>query len=469
MKYAMSFLGILLLVICGTLFFQYQVFSDKLETGEGDFTYTQEIEITYRSGSLDIRQHFHNLSNQTIDISWPNLAVSTDCFLESETSCDRLSEDKTKFEAKESRNASLSYIIPLDGGLKSNQLLKDIFVTLKNGQAAYTTVHISTDSEVKGQWITGVPLIGQQSLSLVNYSMFGGTGGISELYWQSGEMSIQKASELLSIYSSKPLSKELSEQLKAIKLLNEDHIVIVQAKNLSGGQGKRILFIDELSMKSLNEKIILSQVKTQYDLAESPAWVSEVIASFLTDSTIGGKKSNEIVKTLTNKMSDEQKLNWVEKMKEVKGSKISTKQLDELLAGVFGLHTEFFEMNESIEGVYPFLFNDEREVFVENKPQESVSVIFKDGQVLYSLDSILKGLGYQTSKGENGYYIQNDTQKFRFPQGYGFYVYNDQRYNTISEPLTVIAGSFYMEESWLQRLFNVEIVKSESSISIAKQ
>lgn len=469
MKYAISFLGILLLIICGTLFFQYHTFSDKLDTGEGEFTYTQEIEITYRSGSLDIRQHFHNLSNQTIDISWPNLAINTDCFLESKTSCDRLSEDKTKFKAMESRNASLSFIIPIDGGLKSNQLLKDIFVTLKNGSATYTTVHISTDSDIQGQWITGLPLIGKQSLSLVNYTMFGGTGDISELYWQSGEMTIQKMTDTLTIYSHRLLSKELSEQVKALKFLNKDHIVIVEGKNLSSQEGKRILFTDEISEASLKETVLLSQVKTQFGLEGSPAWVSEVIASFISNSTFGSSKSIEIVKTLANKMTDEQKMSWVEKLNEIKGSKISTKQLDELLSEILGLHTEFLEMNETIDGVYPFLFNDEREVYVENNLQDTVNVVLRDGQVLYSLEPLLKSLGYQTSVGENGYYVQNETSKFRFPQGYGFYVYNDQRYNTVSEPLTIIADSFYIEESWLQRLFNVDIQKNESTISIKQK
>ncbi|QCR31691.1 RNA polymerase II [Lysinibacillus sp. SGAir0095] len=469
MKYAISFLGILLLVICGNLFIQYHVFSEKLETGEDDFTYTQEIEITYRSGSLDIRQHFRNLSNQSIDISWPNLSVSTDCFLETETSCDRLNEDKTKFEASESTNASLSYIIPLDGGLTSNQLFKDIFATLKNGQAAYTTVHISTDSDVLGQWITGLPLIGSQSLSLVNYSMFGGTGDISEIYWQNGVMSIQKANDLLSIYSKNSLSPELSEQLKTFNLLNENHIAIVQGKNLSARQGKRILFLEELSSTSLNEQVNVAQVKTQYDLVESPHWLSEVIASFLTDSTFGSNKSIEMVNTLKNKMSDAQMLSWIQKLMDLKGTKLSSKELDEQLTAVLGMHTEYFAMNENTEQLYPFLFNDEREVYLEQKLNKDIKVILKDGQILYSLDAIMQGIGYQTSVGENGYYVQNETQKFRFPQGYGFYVYNDQRYNTISEPLTVLAGSFYIEETWLQRLFNIDIQKTESTISIKQK
>jgi len=466
LKYAISLLGMLLLVICGTLFIQYQVFSDKLEVGEGKFTYTQEIEITYRSGGLDIRQHFHNLPNQSIKITWPNLAVNTDCFLESETSCERLSDEKTEFIPAENRNASLSYMIPLDGGLKSNQLLKDIFVTLKNGQVSYSTVHISTDSEVQGQWVTGLPLIGNQSLSLVNYSMFEGTGGISEIYWQKDVMNLQATTDALSIFSNTPISRELSEYLKNLKLLNEDPIIIIQGKNNSSEQGKRILFLDDLSITSLNEKVILSQIHLQYDFGESPQWMSEVMASFLTDSTLGSYKSSEIVKTLKNKMSEAQMASWIEKLDDLKGKKISAKQLDDLLSQVLGNDTEYFTMNAQTEQVFPFLFNDKRKVFVQDEFREDVKVVLKDGDVLYSLDPILRHLGYQTSIGENGYYVQSETQKFRFPQGYGFYVYNNQRYNTVSEPLTVIADSFYIEETWLQRLFNLDIEKSEDTITI---
>ncbi|PYF06997.1 RNA polymerase II [Ureibacillus chungkukjangi] len=469
MKYAISFLGILMLIICGTLFFQYHVFSDKLEAGEGDFSYTQEIEITYRSGSLDIRQHFHNLANQSIDITWPNLSVSADCFLESETSCDRLSEDKTKFEAFEGRNASLSYIIPLEGGLKSNQLLKDIFVTLQNGHAAYTTVHISTDSDVQGQWITGLPLVGSQSLTLVNYSMFAGTGEISEIYWQNGEFNIHKANDALTIYAKNLLSSELSEHVRDLKLLNEDHIDIVQGKNISAQQGKRILFLEELSIDSINEQVVLSQVKLQYDLEESPQWLTEVIASFLTDSIVGSNKSTEIVNTLNSKMTDTQRVSFVDMLQDAHGTKLSANELDEMLKEVFGLHTEFFAMNETTERIFPFLFNDEREVIIEDALNNEVSVVLKDSQVLYSLDPILQSLGYQTSVGENGYYVQNEAKNFRFPQGYGFYVYNNQRYNTVSDPLTLIADSYYIEESWLQRLFNVSIEKSEKTITIKQQ
>lgn len=465
MKYAISFFGVLIASISVMLFFQYQVYSDKLESGDGNFSYTQEIDITFRSGNLDIRHQFHNLPSGTINIQWPNLAVSPDCFMDSANSCNRLSEDKTKFESGEGHSQALSYIIPLEGDLTSQQFLKDIFVNLSNGEATYSTVHISTDNDVKGSWVTGLPLIGEQSLSLVNYSMFSGAGGVHELYWQVGDLTIQQPSDHFSFYSSSPLSSELTKQLESSKLLSDEHIAIVQAKNVSG-QGERILFLEDFSLDSILENIPLFQVAKNYQLNENPRWLREVITSFLTDSTIGGDKAKKMVNTLTTNMSDDQLSNWVEKLKSLKGEKISSEILDKELSSIFDLHTKYFTMNEKTDGVYPLLFLDGREIYLNSEKMLDGDIVYKDSMLFYPADAILRKLDFKTSVGKNGYYVENESNRYRFPQNYGFYVYNEQRYNTTSEPITIIAGTYYIEENWLQKLFNVEISKNDTTITL---
>ncbi|MDM5332615.1 RNA polymerase II [Ureibacillus composti] len=466
MKIAISFFGVLLLMVSGLLFFQYQVFSDKLETGEGNFSYSQEIEIVYRGESLDIRQHLSNLPNQTIEIKWPNLAVSANCFIESENSCKRLNDEKTKFEQGDIRSQSLSYIIPLDGGLKSRQLLKEIFVTLQNGEVTHSTVHITTDSGVNGQWVTGLPLVGQQSLSLVNYSMFSGTGPISELYWQAGDFKLQETLNHVAIYSKQPVTDNFKKQITELKLLNEHHIDLVHGGNITGEQGKRILFIKDLSIESIKQNVILAQVRSQYHFGNSPDWVSELVASYISGSVIGGSKTNEIVTTLTDQMTDEQLQRWVQKLNELKGEEISTKVLDEALYEVLGKYTQFLTLNEHTEVLFPFLYNDSRKVYVDSKPKEDVSVIFKDGFIYYSADTLLSHLSYEASEGNNGYYVNNATRHFRFPMEYDFYVYNQRRFNIVSQPLITIAGEYYIEENWLQRLFLVKVQKTNDAIKI---
>ncbi|KGR80461.1 hypothetical protein [Ureibacillus manganicus] len=467
MKYAVSFFIVLLFIVSGLLFFQYQVYSDKLEAGQGEFTYTQEIEIDYRNESLDIRQHFKNLPKQKIAIRWPNHATNPDCFLESEQTCERLSEDKTKFEIGDSRSQSLSYVIPLDGALQPKQLLKDLFVSLENGNVTYSTIHISTDSAITGQWITGLPLIGQQSLSLVNYSMFSGEGNVKEIYYQSDNLQLQKSTDVISIYSKEALGDQFNQSLQDIQFLNDEHVAIVHGENLTSQQGERIIFLKDLTIEALNQSVLLSQIDSLYDFTDNPSWVKEVVAAFLTGSVTGDGKSSKVVNGLIEKMSDKQLEKWIQSLKEIESAKISTKLLDEKLSEVFGQHTNFFSLNETVEDVYPLLFSDERQLMVDNYNAEDVRLVYQNGLLYYSSDEILTMLGYKVSDGENGYYVNNELRQFRFPNDHNFYVFNQRRYDTISDPIINLEGKRYIEESWLQRLFLVEIEKTNNEIIVS--
>ncbi|SOC35305.1 RNA polymerase II [Ureibacillus acetophenoni] len=467
MKYAVSFFIVLLLVVSGLLFIQYQVYSDNLEAGQGEFTYTQEIEIDYRNNSLDIRQHFRNLPNQNIDIKWPPLAINPDCFLESEQTCERLSEDKTRFEIGDSRSQSLSYVIPLDGGLQSKHLLKDLFVTLGNAKVSYSTIHITTDSQIEGQWVTGLPLIGQQSLSLVNYSMFSGQGEVNEVYYIADDIKLQHSTDLISIYAKTPLDEQFHESINSIQFLNEHHVAIVQGESHSGQQGERIVFVNDLTLDGLNQSVLLSQIDSLYDFGDNPRWMKEVIAAFLTGSVSLENKSSQIVNALLNHMSDKQLESWIQKLEQLKGTKITSTVLDKELSEVLQKNTEFFELNETVEDVFTLLFSDNRKVILDQNVIEDVNLIYQNGLLYYSSDEILAALGYEVSDGPNGYYVNSELRQFRFPENHKFYVFNQRRYDTISNPFTTIMDKRYIEESWLQRLFLVEIEKTNSEITIS--
>ena len=231
MKFALSLFATLSIIIGAMLFMQYQVYSKQETPTKKEFSYSQEIEITYREGSLDIRHHFKNLPNNALEIVWPESAVDRNCFLETEYSCARLNDDKTKFESGENRSQSISYIIPLEGGLTSEKLMNNIYVSLKNGSVKFSTVHISTDSSIAGQWVTGLPLIGQQSLALVNYSMFSGTGQVRDLYWQQSGLALQKKTDTLSIYANTNVAPELSQTVDKLAEFGEEHIAVVQRNN----------------------------------------------------------------------------------------------------------------------------------------------------------------------------------------------------------------------------------------------
>ncbi|WP_342550822.1 RNA polymerase II [Lysinibacillus sp. FSL M8-0216] len=470
MKFALSFFSILVLIISGTLFFQYHAYSSDLETGIGDFHYSQEIEIVYRENSLDIRQHFKNLPNQKVKIKWPEKATNPSCFIENEKSCDRLSDEVSYFAKGETKSQSVSYIIPIEGGLKNKMLLQDVFATLINGEASYSIVHISTDSKINGQWITGLPLVGQQQLSLVNYTMFRGNGTVHDLYWQAGKLKVQEQTPVLSIYAQQAIPNDFLKSLENLQFLNDEHIAIIQEKSPVPVHDERLLFLPTLTAQAVEQEVILSQIKSQYTFVDSPEWLLEVMGSYLVNDPIGGDKAKKIVKTLNDYMTDSQQQAWQDKLKKLGDDPLSPKTMDEYLSQVLDAKTSYFTLNAAQkDGTYPLLFEDSRDVYVNDVLKEDVHVILYEGQALYTADTLLPYLGYTVGEGKNGYYVNSEHRTFRFPKEPGFYVFNQRRYPTISEPIIKIANQYYVEEAWLQRLFLVELQKKEERIQVLTQ
>jgi len=470
MKFAMSFFSVLALIITGIIFFQYHAYSSDLETGNGDFLYSQEIEIFYRENSLDIRQHFKNLPDQKVKIKWPENAINLSCFMETEKSCDRLSDEASYFAKGEIKSQSVSYIIPIEGGLKDKMLIQNVLATLLNGEATYSIVHISTDSKIAGQWITGLPLIGQQQLALVNYTMFSGNGTIRDIYWQSANLKVQEQSPVLSIYAPGAIAKDFLKSLENLQFLNDQHIAIIQEKNPMKEHDDRLLFLPTLTAQAVEQEVVLSQIKSQYKFDNSPEWLPEVVASYLVKDTIGSEKTKEIVATLKEYMTTDQEAAWQEAMNKLGEEPITPASMDDLLTAVLGAKTSYFKLNtEQKNGTYPLFFEDDRDIYVNDALKKDVQFIHYEGQSLYTADTLLPYLGYSATEGENGYYVKSENRSFRFPKEPGFYVFNQRRYSTISEPIIKIAGHYYVEEAWLQRLFLVELQKNDGRIQVITQ
>lgn len=465
MKFAVSIFTTFVIIIGAILFVQYQVYSEQVEKGQDQFSYSQEIEVIYRENSLDIRHHFKNLPQQEVEFILPNSVSAVECFLEAEYSCDRLDGVSKSILPGETRSQSISYVIPFEGGLSSSKLLENVFVGLQLGEAQFSIVHITTDNMTKGQWVTGLPLIGTQQLSLVNYAMFSGEGPVKDLYWDSRAMTIQAIQPTFTLYSEQPISIELKDQLASLSLLNDIHISIVQGDPKYSGD--RMLFIPEVSVQSVQNSLLLSQLNAMYTFAEPVSlWLKEVIIAFITDTHPTNTKAQEIVTKLQSIMSSDQLQQWKDVLQQLTTETITPQLLDKKIGEVLKSPTNYFVKNSEVDYVYPFYFVDNREVFLNNVPQ-SVEIIYYEGQILYKAQPFLEALGYEAYEGENGYYVNNETRIFRFPEQHGFYVFNQRRYNTASNPIINVENEYFIEETWMQRLFLVEISKTDKAISIS--
>ena len=69
------------------LLFQYHVYSSSLEEEAQSFYYEQEVELTFKTDRVIVKQHFSQLPQDQLTISWPILSDNRSCDLSTSDSC----------------------------------------------------------------------------------------------------------------------------------------------------------------------------------------------------------------------------------------------------------------------------------------------------------------------------------------------------------------------------------------------
>ncbi|MFJ8261647.1 hypothetical protein ACIQ4I_06740 [Rummeliibacillus sp. NPDC094406] len=467
MKFAASLFSILLFINGIMLTFQYHVYSDQLNEEDKAFHYNQDIDVVYRKGKLIINHHLSSLPNENMKFKWPAKSIKKACSSKDKNNCSRLNKTLTGLRKGKTEEQTVAYVIPVSKkGLKSGQVLQDVFLTLQKGTPVHTTVHITDETRSGGQWITGLPEVNSKSLKLVQYTMFSGNGPVTSLYWQKSKMKKVFTNDQLTLYGMNDITGDLAKSLKGLNLENFEHVAVIETNKKRKSAG-RILFTSELNEKTLEQKVILSQIHQKYKFDTSPSWAPAIVASFLSDRTMGSDKAKKMIAVLKNYMNQDQLAIWKKGLEKMEGKEVTTTSLDHLLSESLQLKTSFFDMNANNgEKIAPLLFEDKRPVYINELQQKNMQVIFKDGRILYSVKPILKNLGYTSKVGTNGFYVKSDSRSFRFPMDEPFYVYNNHRYDFISQPIEKYGNDYYVEEAWLVRLFLVNVEKSDKRIDI---
>ena len=467
MKFAASLFSILLFINGIMLTFQYHVYSDQLSEQDKAFHYDQDIDVVYRKGKLIVNHHLNSLPEDSMRFIWPTKSIKKSCSKNDKNNCNRLNKTITGLQKGKKEEQTLSYIIPISKtGIKSGQILRDIFLKIENGTPVHTTIHITDQTHSNGQWITGLPEVASKKLSLVQYAMFSGNGPVTSLYWRKSKMKKVFTNDQMTLYGKNDIPSDLTKSLNGLELEKFEHVDIIETEKKRHSAG-RILFTSEINEKTLEQKVIISQINQKYKFNTSPSWAPAIVASFLTNRTLGSTKAQKMTNVLKDYMNQNQTTEWKKGLEEMEGKEVTTTRLDNLLSKTLHLKTSFFNMNATNgNNIAPLLFEDKRPVYINELQQNNVQVIFKDGRILYSIKPILKKLGYASKVGTHGFYITSNSRSFRFPMDEPFYVYNNHRYDIISQPIEKYENEYYIEEAWLVRLFLVNVEKSDKRIDI---
>ncbi|WP_313891393.1 hypothetical protein [Psychrobacillus sp.] len=466
MKIVITFISVLLIVVNSVLLlFQYNVYSSSLADSEQSFFYEQEIELKFKTDKMVVKQHFSNLPKDETTISWPILSENRSCNVSKNNSCDRLSEDLTTFLEGETSKQSISYEIPLANGLEDGKTLTEFMAKLDDGGVSYTTLHITDELKRGGMWVSGLPIIGETSLDLIDYTLAFGAGKVTDLYWQKEVLPVIYEDNYFTFYSKKVLPEELLTQLADLHLPGSEHMSVLLTENKHGINPYRIIVTGD-DPNSIEYELVVKTILTQYGL-EDNLLLAEVVGSYLVNRPIGSEKAVWVYETLNNYFTEDQLSTWKSSLTE--NEKRTGQDLDALLSEIIGLKTSFFAFNlESGKEHFPLLFEDSRTVYINELQKENMKVLFKDGRVLYAAEPLLTDLGYSFTETNKGLYIQNASRSFRFPVQEPFYVLNEKRYEAMSDPFEKIGSDYYVEEAWLIRLFLLEIEKQEKRINITQ-
>lgn len=462
MKFAAIVFSILLFINGILLSFQYHVFSTKSTDEEKAYTYSQDIEVSYTGKSFKVKQTFTNLPEDAIQISWPEKSKGKSCVKDEEgkldkASCARLDKNLNSFKKGTKTKQVITYKIPLGkAGIKEGKLYTDLFANLKNGIVSNTTIQITDEKRKGGHWFTGLPKLGEKYMNLVDYAYFSGSGNVYELYWTNQQMKKVFDGKEFSIYTKKFTPTNFTSTLSSMKVLEGGHIDILESSKKANGT--RILFTENMKQSALQEKVIVSQIKEQYQFSNDKGDLPILLASFKLDKLLGDAKDKQIVKVLNEYFNKEQLISWNQGLEDLKGETVDATKLDNLLSETLNDKTSYFKLNEaSGETVVPLLFEETRDLYLDGRILTDVKIILNGGEILYAANPMLSHLGYKASVGKNGYYVEKSQRKLRFPnEKYDFYVDNEIRNNfNGTRPIVEVGGTYYIEESWMIRIFHL--------------
>ncbi|WP_432359523.1 hypothetical protein [Sporosarcina sp. UB5] len=463
MKIILRIVGLLIILNSALLYMHYSQMADASGTPEKESRYIQEIEVINREDALFIRHHFKNLDARRYEIILPAQSRNRACYLETDSSCTRINENVTAIVEGEQSWQSISYEIPKPESLENRKLFKEPFALLRNAKPDFTILHVTDESGIGGLWVSGLELVGSRQMDMIEYSMYRGSGGVTDLYWQRNSLPLAYRGSRLSIFGDS-IDFEVAEQLdNGLLELNARHIAVVLDPQSKPLKSSRFL-ISELKETDLSDVVLERGVRSLYIIPDNEQLVAGLIASISVDTPSHIGKVNAVFETLKNSLTTDQYELLRSRLSEKQGERLDAAELDRLIGEVCGWKTSFVQKNN--ERAYPFLLEDTRVITLNGEAHEDIQVIMMDRRSLYPINKVLTRNGYSVTSNESSIYIESETEKFRFSLRDPFYVLNNKRYTVRERPYILIDNEYYFEEDALRRLFHLSIQKNEETIIV---
>lgn len=456
---------ILSLTLIAIIYWQWTDFTGK-STHSEIIDVEHQIEISHIKDRLLISQTFFNVRGQEIPVHYPESATNFKCGLEQNIDCPEFINAKNK-------NIHFHYEIPFDP-TQNSSVLQDWYVKFDNMNIKETTINISVDNELTGEWVTSAPLIYNEEMENVHYFSFESKDNMNfPLIWSKESLTYATIDGKVFIYSQGEVNGNQFSYFKNFThLTNKTFPTLILTDNVPFES------VPNVVVAGVNDR--LDQIELQWTKQflmdnywsgkEEDRWIIDLLAAYMTDTEPDESLYPHWVELKSN-LTDSEKKQWFALI--LQGDRhIDAKVLDEYLGTIKNLETNFFEKCESDLGsAVDMYFTLDKPIVIHGEKQHNEYAIVKDQHVYFPFEQIVTEFGFDFKQiSDSEFYLTNGVDVYRFYRNRDIFIKNEEQYGFFAkesiEPILDFDGEIYVSEKVFTDILDIKILKLPEEIFI---
>lgn len=470
-KVSFTLLILLNSFIGGLLFWQWDAYSQVLDSTNSEQVekVKQKVTVTSKGNQLHITQLFTGLnSDKEYRIMAPEKVQEWGCVKSDGNPCESVDDNPSSYLA-DANSLTINYLIDMKEN-NSPFLLNHWLVYLPDVETTHTSIEVIDTSRRKGSWVAGLPLKGHNKFELIDYYVFEGLGDNSSLYWQPTPLKRVYGEQGIQYYSAANTDKNslLFNSLHRIPNFKGLSIVVSDVYPETNGVSLMIVH-PNITNEVIERKIIYNYLMNKTDnLPLEERWLIDVLTSIITGQDSNVPKGQEFIKELKGNLTEDELLTFTNMV--INETLLTAQKLDNLLGNLAGKSTHFFTLNKNEETmIVPLYYFDPRRIMIQDKLQENFEVlIMSNNDRYYPFTETMNALGFNVKVlvDNETVLLNKEDNSYRFYVNQNIFIYNEEDYGLLENPLTYINGKVYIESSWLETIFKVDFQETKEEIKV---
>jgi hypothetical protein len=465
------FLSFLVLgtVISAMLFWQWNAYSKQSESSEMKETAHQELTIETKQDQLFVTQTIKGLSEgKEYRTLKPEKLFRWECSGTEGKGCSSSDEDPSTFSSEDG-SLTFEYIIPVEA-TPVPFLLNDWTTILPDVQVTDTLTVIVDSSRRSGTWAAGGRPEGYKQGELIDYYVFEREGGAPSVFWQPQKLYTLTETDNFIFLSAEDENGLALELEKAKKIADLPFLTLVQTGSYKEAAGSGLMIINShAGQNELVVKILSQALREKFSgTPDGETWLLDLAAAAALSQEPSSGKAKSILAGLKEVLEEEGMERFFSFIKN--SDSLNAEALDRFLGSELGKNTSYFSLNKDEKTPYiPFYFTDDRTIEVDGTESE-MKAIGLNGKTYFPFIETAGLLGYKAEKvsGKEILLQGAGNNSYRFYLDKNIFIYNEEDYGLLENPLAAVGSDLYMDRHWLEALFKVKVAEAENRITIQK-